>query len=198
MNQPNPYRAPQVASAPQVETPSSAQGIWSDGNLLVVSKGTKLPPVCVLTNQKSQSEVKRTFYWHHPAVFLSLLAGILIFVILALVLRKSQKLALPLSGPSLQKRKKALMFCWLIALSCVAVFVGAIMCIATETFGYGNGWIGGLLMFGAFIGLMITAVIGSRFAAVLTPKKITDDAGWYKGVSFEYLQRFPAIPPYAK
>ena len=196
MSQPNPFAAPQVIQAPpQKQATVVDEGIWSDGKLLVVSRRALLPPVCVLTNQEPKRSLKRTYYWHHPAVFLSIFAGLLIYVILALVLRKSQRIDLPLSETALKKRKTALLVCWFFGLLFVAGIVGSFIALASETFGHGNGWIGGLLSAGSFVGLLITAVIGGRYAGVLKPKKITEDYGWFKGASPEYLKRFPALPP---
>ena len=197
MNQPNPYQAPRVTqtSAPVLKPDFPSQGIWSDGKYLVVSKMVTLPPVCVLTNQESERSIKRNFYWHHPALYFSILGGILIYVIVVLVLRKSQKLAIPLSEPALQKRKKTLLLSWTFGVACVAISVAAIMGLCIEAFGYRREWIGVLLLFCGFVGLLTTAVIGSRFAGILAPKKITKHAGWYKGACPEYLERFPDLPP---
>ena len=51
----------------------------------------------------------------------------------------------------------------------------------------------GLVLAGVF--LIVGCIVGSRAAAVLQPKKMTETATWFKGANSEYLKRFPPIPP---
>lgn len=194
----NPFQAPTPVQpvAEKPVPPKQIQGVWSDGQYLVVAQNATLPSVCVVTNQKPVKAITRSFYWHHPAVYISILAGLLIFVILALVLRKNQKLALPVSEMALQKRKGGLLKCWAAAALCILGVVGSFVLMANQNGASDSGFlITMFLLFFGFIGLLVSAVVGSRYASVLRPKKITDQAGWYVGASPEYLARFPAVPP---
>ena len=83
MSDVNPYAAPQGGSPfganpnqPQWQAPAPAAeaGVWRDGRLLVMHKSAQLPDRCVKSNQPADGRLLRKMYWHHPLIFLSLLA----------------------------------------------------------------------------------------------------------------------------
>ena len=117
-------------STPQKPT-KAGDGIWRDGNQLVVDKRATLPPnICVRTNTKSKKAIKRKFHWHHPAIFFTILLHFLVYIILALVLRKSHQLDVPLCEKALSKRKAAILICWAVALVCIAGIIVSIVSLA--------------------------------------------------------------------
>src|SRR4051794_32371716 len=64
-------------------------GIWRSGSKLVVPNQSCLPPSCVKCNAPvSESARKKNFYYYHPALLLLILVNILVFAIVALVVRK--------------------------------------------------------------------------------------------------------------
>lgn len=188
----NPYQVP-LASPPQYSNYGGLPvanidgGLWRQGKLLVMDKRAPLPPRCVKSNVPTQRTLKRSLSWHHPAIFISILAGLLIYVILALVLRKTATTYIGLSDEWFAKRRMAIFVSWLIVLASVGMFVAALAWSDRN-----NNLIIllpiSILVFltGAFYGL-----IGSR---MVSPKKITDTHVGLKGVHPDFLAELPELP----
>ena len=65
-------------------------GAWREGNVLIVRKNVALPPRCVKCGAPAEGPLmKRTYYWHDPILYILILAGILIYAIVALIVRKA-------------------------------------------------------------------------------------------------------------
>jgi len=187
-----------MASSKPVAVSSSGneKGIWRDGNRLVVHKQAELPPICVKTNEPSARNIKRKYYWHHPSVFLAILINILIYVILALVLRKQHTLEVPVSEETASKRRNGIAIGWALSLSGVALFFGAMFFLLSAT-PQSNAAIGVVGLFLAAFLLIAGCIVGGGAAAVIQPKKMTESATWFKGAHSDYLARFPTLPPKA-
>lgn len=186
----NPFAAPivqQAAIAPQKPT-GAYIGVELDQ--LVLQHGAVLPNVCVKTNQPATRVLKRTFYWHHPAILLAILTGLLLYIILVLVLRKRMVVNIPLSEEAFQKRRKGMMICGILMGLCGLSIVGSIVGLATmprlPAEGVAAMYISLLVI--SFIGLLIAAIFNGRIAGVLRPKKITNIHGWFLGCNKEYLR----------
>jgi hypothetical protein len=72
------------------EGPDTFWGAWREGDVLVLSKQHHvLPDRCVKCNAPAAGHRwEKRLYWHHPLIYLSLLAGALIYVVIALIARK--------------------------------------------------------------------------------------------------------------
>jgi hypothetical protein len=83
----NPYQIPEANLEP---TFSNEDTVWRDGKLVVVRHNCALPARCVKCNAPvaSQSYKKRTFYYHHPLLVLLIFLWVLIYLIVALLVRK--------------------------------------------------------------------------------------------------------------
>jgi hypothetical protein len=190
----NPYNAPKSSSKISAASPGSNQGIWRDGKKLVVHKQAVLPPICVKTNEPSQRKIKRKYYWHHPAVYLAILVQVLIYIILAMVVRKKHELEVPITEQTGAKRRNGIAIGWVLALAAIALFVGSIAWML-QPGNEANAGYGVIALFLAAFMLVAGSIIGSRAAAILTPKRMTESATWFAGAHWEYLERFPEIPP---
>lgn len=87
----NPY-APSAATLKGPE-PSAAEnsttGIWRDGRVVVMDHNASLPARCVKCNAPAHQPTKvRKVYWHHPGLYLLILAWMLLYIIVALIVRK--------------------------------------------------------------------------------------------------------------
>ena len=166
--------------------PQGAHGLWRDGKLLVVRKTVELPDRCVKSNQPANGyRLTRKMYWHHPAIFLSIFAGLLIYVILALVLRKHAEVRIGLSDEWVSKRRFAIITGWGLSLGSIGLFVGSIM--AERILGDAVPWCV-VLSVVVFFGGIIYGLIRSRMVAAA---RITDDMAWLKGVHPEFLAELP-------
>lgn len=161
------------------------QGVWRDGNQLVMRKDAELPARCVKTNEPTDRWLRRQLYWHSPVLYLLIIfPGLLIYVIVALIVRKSADIRIGLSPQGFSRRR------WGIATGWLSFLMGAFLFI----FGLANSqpnnsmWMVSVVgLVGGLIG-MITGVVMSR---VVSPTKITDEHVWLKGVHPAYLATLP-------
>jgi hypothetical protein len=187
----NPYAAPQRAwehpaqAAPQPLHPLA--GLWRQGNLLVMHKSAPLPDICVKSNQPATRRLQRKLQWHHPAVALSILIAVPVYVILALVLMKRATIMLPLSDEWYERRKRRLIFAWGSGLLCLGlIVVGFVLGVQVDNGGYL------LLSLMGFVGGIAALIYGQYACAMVRPTRITDQYVWLKGVHPDFLQRLEA------
>lgn len=165
----------------------AGQGLWRDGKQLVIRKGTKLPARCVKTNEPTDATLKRQLYWHNPAIYLFLFLGIiglLIYVVVAMSVRKSAEIYIGLSPRGFRRRR------WGIAIAWLSLLLGSVLFVVgiANTRPNNDWWIAILVsLFGGLIGLIVGVVI----SRVVAPAKITDTHVWLKGVHTDYLAALP-------
>lgn len=156
--------------------------VWRNNSTLVFNKNALLPDRCVKCNSPADgSRLKRKLSWHHPALYLLILAGFLVYVILAVALSKRATVELGLCADHIRKRRKAMLIGWLLLVTGIS---GAILGIAYD---YIMVLIVGLAL--VPVGLVWLVVV----ARVVTVKKIDDRFVWLKGINRDYLA---ALPPY--
>jgi hypothetical protein len=154
--------------------------IWRSGNTLVVNSGAALPDRCVKCNAPAQGfRLKRTLYWHHWAVYLLLLCNLLIFAIVALIVRKRAILHIGLCPEHLTRRKRNLLISWLAVVASVLMVV---LGFANERFGVGFG---GIFLF------LAAAIYGLATCPMVSARRIENDRAWVRGVCPAYLDSFP-------
>ena len=168
------------------DDPEDEPELWRDGKLLVMHKTAELPDRCIKSNQPANGyRLTRKLYWHPPAVYLALLVCLLLYVILALVLRKDAEIRIGLSEEWVRKRRLAITVGWILAVGSIAM----IFCsgIAENVFGDAVGFIILLSIILFFVGA-IYGIVGSR---MIVPTCITDDMVWLKGVHPDFLAELP-------
>jgi hypothetical protein len=162
-----------------------ASGIWRMDKKLVTVSETPFPDRCVKCNAPANGyRLKRNLSWHHPAYFLLLLllCSWLIYLIVALIVRKKALLYIGLCDEHRAIRKRALIIGWS---GLGAVVVGPILSGATD-----NPWpaiIGVFLGIGCFF-------YGAIKGRTLTATKIDKKNVWLKGAGPEFLAGFPDWP----
>lgn len=187
----NPYQTPVATLAPVQSyggPPDAglADGLWREGKLLVMDKRATLPPRCVKSNVPTNRTLKRSLSWHHPAIFVTILAGLLIYVIIALLARKTATIHIGLSDEWFAKRRMAIFGGWMIVLASVAMFVAGLILEDRSN----NLILLVPISFVVFFGGAIYGLIGSRMVA---PTKITDTHVWLKGVHPDFLAQLPEV-----
>ena len=182
----NPYAAPQQ---PQGYTPGGAYsnqplfaGLWRQGNVLVMHKAAPLPDICLKSNGKATRRLPRSLSWHHPAIFILVVISPIIYIIVALVVRKTATIQLPLTDEWYARRRWRMLIAWSLVLTCILLFVvgGAFaeqLAIAP--------W----LMVGSVFGLLGAAIYGLVACRLVTPQRINDQYIWLKGVHPDFLNR---------
>lgn len=170
----------------ELDPPEMAGGLWRDGGTLVMEKTAVLPDRCVKSNQPTRRTLKRKLSWHHPALFLTIfLCGLIPYVIIALIVRKTATVHIGLSDEWFAKRRRATIIGWLL------VLVGVVLFVAGFSIDDKKGNVAApLILFGLVFGLL-AAIFGLLAARMVFPKRITDRHVWINGVCREYLETLP-------
>jgi hypothetical protein len=158
------------------------QGVWRSGSKLVMSLGADLPPRCVKCNVPTHLRLKRRLTWHHPVLYILLFVAVLIYLIVAMILRKAATVNLGVCDEHLQKRRRDLGITWGLVLLGLLGFVAAIW------FYDGNYFLIGALSF------VVGLIYGLVAVRLVTPAKIDERFVWLRGVNKEYLNELPQWP----
>ena len=167
---------------PTVGLPSS--GVWRNSSTLVMSKDAQLPDRCVKCNAFTIGRLKRKLSWHHPAIYILIAVALLIYLIVAMVVRKRATVYLGLCEEHMAKRRTYIWITWLLALGGIAGFVIAIA---------ENNGVPALIGILLFLTAIVFALITIRVAS---PSRIDDRFVWLKGINAEYLNQLPQWPGY--
>lgn len=168
----------------------AAPTIIRQGSKLVVpvlNQPVILPPLCVRCGAAADGKtVEKTFYWHHPALYILLVSPI-IYVIVAVIVRKSVKVNVPLCAHHAQRRGTAVMLAWLLPLIGIAdIFI-------LPRFNVDPGIVALVTIAFIVAGLVIWAVAGN----IMRPTSIDKYFAEFSGCCEIFLQQFPQATPQA-
>ena len=160
--------------------PPASLLIWRSDRLLVMSQGAELPDRCVKCNAPAHGQrLRRKLYWHSPYIYLLILLNLLIYVIVAMIVRKRAQVEVGLCEPHRSQRRLAIGLGWLMGLGGLALFILSLV----------NNW-GWFALLG-FV-LFITGLVwGAAKGPVISAKKIDPQFVWVKGVCRDYLATLP-------
>lgn len=179
MNEFNPYAAPQSAAlAPPLERSAGPENCWRDGPDLLARPHADLPCYCVKCGEPAADYRKRSFYWHSPWLYLLILVQMLVYLVVALIVRKQGHHQVGLCATHQGQRRRFILMAWL---SLLPLFGGFVV----ES---GPALLLGLL---AFFVMLFWGLIGMR---ILKPRRITSELAVYSGVSPRLLARLPHYP----
>jgi hypothetical protein len=165
--------------------------IAREGKKLVVpavmpGKGAALPPPCVKCGAPANGKpVNKNFSWHHPALYLLILAGVLIYAIVAAIVRKSMRLSVPLCAHHAQRRSMAVTLAWVLPL------VGMADSFILPKAGVDGGVVALITMAFILTGIVIWAIVNYP----IRPRYIDQYRGVFTGACEAYLQQFQQAPP---
>ncbi|MFO0959177.1 MAG: hypothetical protein U0800_17395 [Isosphaeraceae bacterium] len=180
----NPYQAPKVGIAPGKAFLDSTPDFRVDRNLLVVRKGAIFPDRCVRCNAPAEGyRLRRNLSWHHPLIYLVLLANLLIYVIVALAVRKTAQFDIPICRVHRAKRRNAILIAWGLVLASFPLGIGLGQVLPDDMVGLAF-----LAGFGLFLG---GAIYGTAAAPPVVPAKIDSYDAWLKRVCPEFLMGLP-------
>lgn len=174
----NPFATPQADLSFTPNAAAGAANAYRDGELLVISRsGASLPDVCVKTGAPTGERLQRKLHWYPQWTYLFLLFNAIIFIIVAMIVRKTADLDFALCAEARDERKKHM-------------FIGL-----------GIIGLGVLLFFGAgvspffIIAGAIVLFIGIIYMAVKSrlvwPTKMDKEWAWVKGVNPRVLSELP-------
>src|SRR5262249_33622897 len=131
-----------------------------------------LPQTCMVCGSPADLRKSRTFSWHTPLAYLGLLAGLLPFIIIALVLTKRMSVGVPLCRAHKGHWAKRTLFVLGTLLGLVALGIGVTAIQANQAPGDDSwlclGWVGLLVVW------LVAAAIAQSSAIRAT--EITDDS----------------------
>jgi hypothetical protein len=166
---------------------------YCDGVKLIVPQGAALPTnLCIRCGAPANGKpLKKTFYWHTPWLFLAIFAGLLIYAILALVIRKQITLYLPLCDEHSARRIRMILLGWAMVLAGIATIFLAVWADL-------DVW---LSIFAVSALILIGAIVGAAGANVISAKYIDARYASFTGPCRAFLDQLPpainaaAIPP---
>jgi drug/metabolite transporter (DMT)-like permease len=147
-----------------------------------MDKRATLPDYCVKCGIPANgSRLRKRLSWHHPALALLILVGVLIYVIVALIVRKSAVVEISLCEDHLRRHRTAAIVTWLVFLVGMGFIV---LAIAKES--------GGSALFGIFL-VFVSAILAMTWAKVVNVKKIDDYYVWLRGINESFLVMLPSL-----
>jgi hypothetical protein len=180
MNQHNPY-APSRASLKLHDHPGDSSEVRREGKWVVMPVDAALPSRCVKCNAEPLEPTKlRTFYWHHPGVYFLLLVNLLVYAIVAAIVRKTVKLAPALCEEHKLKRRNAILMAWGFV---IAAFAAPFLFANEDSLGI---W----LLLGVLL-ILFAIVFGMIRARIMYAKRIEDGEVRLGGCGEEFLDSLP-------
>ena len=169
---------------------TAAQGAtayaYRQGTNLLVTHNAPLPPFCVRCGQGAMSEpLKKTFYWHHPALFLVVLLSPIIYIIVALIVRKKMAVDAPLCSEHWDRYKSGRRIGGALMLACIplAILLANVL----------NDFVGWAILLG-FLLFVAGAIVFGVASGVLRPKRIDEHWGTFSGACENFLAQLPPVP----
>jgi hypothetical protein len=178
--------APPPPWGPPPPSAWSGYGVWQDGEFLVVAHGAKLPThMCVKCGGVAGgSPEHKTLRWHEPLIGLIVLVSPIIYVIVALIVTKSFKVAFGLCTACRARHNTKLYVGF-------GLLAGTVLCVALDIAVVKVGLVallGILLFLGSLIPFML--------ARLLVPARIDARYAKIRGASPAFRALFPpAVPP---
>lgn len=163
-------------------------GVFREGSSgLVMHKSAHLPYLCVKTGDAPSTALARNVRWVSPWVYIAAISP-LIFIILAAVLSKQARVAIPVSPEVLARRRKTMIFSGI-----SGVVVGPVFWFLLAEVG-GKWDFTPLLVVMSIVAIVACAVIASRASQVLRCTRISNDYVWFAGVAPNVIQILPQWP----
>jgi hypothetical protein len=165
-------------------------GPWRDDRQIVVrneGREISLPPRCVKCAAASETELKKRLFWHHPVLYLAIFAGGLPYVLLALWLRKTLTIRLPLCNACARSRWRN------IAVSILSFVLSAVLLVAGYVLWKWNSTVGLACMAGG--GLVFFFFLYWAIAIqIAVARKIEDRYAWVDKVGRAWVMTLPPWP----
>ncbi len=148
-----------------------------------MQKGASLPDRCIKCNGPIEGRrIAKNLYWHPPWVYLLILVNLLVYVIVALLIRKKAPIVVPICDRHQRHRLIAILCSWLMA-------IGGLVLIPVGAF-QGDG----VLAFAGFLICLFGIVLGGVKAIMVAARKITEQHISVRGCCQEYLAWLPEWP----
>ena len=191
MDDRNPY-APSPASRTSTDPVSNGDGaagiaVWREGDVLIKLIGAEMPHRCVKCNGPADQPTRaRKVYWHPPALYALVIVNVILYAIVATLVRKRAFVSAGLCTEHKKRRRNALLLAW----------TGSLGGIVLTFFGMASSW----GAWGAALGLLVilgSVVGGLIFTRIVYAKRIDKSYVRLKGCGMAFLTSLPAFPGYS-
>lgn len=171
----NPFAPPRA----QLGVGAGEGSCWRDGQVLVTLRDAELPPACVKCGQPAAELKRRTFYWHHPALYLIAICALLVYLVVAILVRRKATVTVGLCAEHRGRRLRGIGAGWGGALAGIALMVaGGYLDSCGVMAGGGAVFLGGI-------------IAGMFLSRVLYPERIDRDFARLKGCGGAFLAMLP-------
>lgn len=183
MDKHNPYAPSRASLAGAAVAPDLGSGTWRHGPVLVLSPEASLPHRCIKCNEPAADPTKsRKVYWHSSWLYLLILVNVLIYIVVALIVRKKAVIAPGLCSTHKKRRGIGIVSAWVILLASLAlIFFGVVN-------GEPNATVGGILL------ILVAILVSVKVTPILRPRRIDAQYVRLKGCGAEFLA---SLPPFA-
>ncbi|MGH8294687.1 MAG: hypothetical protein ACRETZ_04185 [Steroidobacteraceae bacterium] len=148
--------------------------------MLVLSREASLPSRCVRCNEPSAEPTKsRKVYWHSPWLYLLILLNILIYALVAIIVRKKAVVAPGLCSPHKKRRRIGIAIAWALLLA------GCALLIMGSANGGPAGMSAGILL------ILVALLVGVSVVRILRPNRIDAQYIRLKGCGSAFLDSMP-------
>ena len=155
------------------------QGVWRSGRTMVMREDAELPDRCVKTNVPADGhQVQIRLGWHHPALYLLLLWGVIPYFIVAAFVRTSVTVRVGVSKDAFNSTRRWYIAFWLL----VAGALG--MCLAAI-------YLTSLLLWVVLALLVAAVVVYLSGARIVWATRMGHGYVWIDGVNRDYLASLP-------
>lgn len=176
--QPNPYAAPRAETDLEPRLVGLGAALRREGDLLVVpAVGASFPPRCVICNQPALRRLRRKLFWHPPGYYALICIGALIYVIAAMIVRKSAEFEVGICDEHAARRRNGIILGWLGSPLC---FIGGIAVVDRLP----------ALTLVLIALALVLMVVSLRMARLVTAARIQDGSAWIK-VGKPFLDSIP-------
>lgn len=157
-------------------------GVWRDGNKLVMRRDATLPDRCVRTGRPAEGgRVDLTLYSHHPVVYAAMLGHLVLYPLLARMLGKQARVRVAMCEDALRSHRSTVAICWMLA---VGGALAVLACVVLR----GPSW---MLLTSAAAMFAAVPIYLWGGARIVTAARIEDDHVWLSGVHPHYLATLP-------
>ena len=174
---------PQLVSGLQEGTGVPGTGVARHKINVVIDKGGRLPPRCIKCNAPADHMLKKHVYWHPPGLYLLILLNVLIYFVVALVVRRKFLFEIGLCDRHHRRRTQAVRLIWGLTGVGLAVlaFLGLGGVAASDP----------TLFFVVLIVLFLMILCCAGYAHLLSLVKVDSQTYWLRGVCRKYLDSLP-------
>ena len=155
-------------------------GIWRSKKQLVTTLNPVLPARCVKCNAPTEAApIKRNLYWHPPLYYLALLVNVIVYVIVAMLVRKRSTAMVFICPEHRAQRRNAIIVAWLLGVGGIATVIAGAVNDAGWLAAVGGAAVLGGLIYGIVRGRLVFAT------------KIDKERLWLGGCGKDFLAAFP-------